>query len=71
VALGFAGPERTDGPVYDSRLTVTFRDALGGFTALTFVQERLEELFAATPEIADKVSGGWENVLDELAALRL
>jgi len=49
---GFVGPERTKGPVYDSRLSITLRDAPGGATALTLVHERLEDLAAAMPEIA-------------------
>jgi uncharacterized protein YndB with AHSA1/START domain len=67
---GFAGPERTDGPVYDSLLTVTFSEAPGGSAALGSVQERLEELAAAMPEVAEKVSGGWDNVLGKLETLR-
>ena len=32
---GFVGPARTDGPTFDSRLTVTLRDAPGASTELT------------------------------------
>jgi uncharacterized protein YndB with AHSA1/START domain len=65
---GFVGPGRTAGPVYDSLLTVTLREAPGGGTALTLVHERLEELAAAMPHVAGNVGPGWEMVLDKLAA---
>ena len=42
------------------------REVAGG-TDLTLVHERLEALRAATPEVADKVSVGWESVLEKLA----
>jgi uncharacterized protein YndB with AHSA1/START domain len=64
---GFAGPDRTSGPVYDSLLTVTLRGAPAGGTALTFVHERLDELAAAMPNVAGKVAAGWDNVLAKLA----
>jgi uncharacterized protein YndB with AHSA1/START domain len=66
---GFAGPDRADGPVYDSRLTVTLRDAPGGGTVLTLVHERLDDLAAALPQVAGKVGSGWDGVLAKLAAL--
>ena len=65
---GFVGPERTNGTVFDSRLTITLRDAPGGRTELTLVHERLDELAAAMPHVADKVELGWELVLEKLAA---
>jgi uncharacterized protein YndB with AHSA1/START domain len=65
---GFVGPERTSGPVYDSRLTITLRAAPGGATALTLVHERLEDLAAALPHVADKVAVGWALVIEKLAA---
>lgn len=65
---GFVGPERTDGPVFDSRLTVTFAAAPGGATTLTLRHERLEDLFVAMPDVAQSVQGGWEMVFDKLAA---
>lgn len=65
---GFVGPERTDGPVYDSLLTITLCEALGGVTALTLVHERLEELAAAMPSVAENVGPGWELVLEKLTA---
>lgn len=64
---GFVGPQRTDGPVYDSLLTITLREAPGG-TALTLVHERLDALAAALPDVADNVRAGWELVLVKLAA---
>lgn len=65
---GFVGPERTEGPVYDSRLTVTFQPAPGGATVLTLVHERLDALAAALPEAAANVGAGWADVLDKLSA---
>jgi uncharacterized protein YndB with AHSA1/START domain len=64
---GFVGPQRTDGPVYDSRLTITLGEAPGG-TALTLVHERLDALAAAMPEVAENVGPGWDLVLEKLTA---
>ena len=65
---GFVGPERTEGPVFDSRLTVTFgADAAGG-TLLTLVHEQLGELAAAMPGVAERVGPGWDAALGKLAA---
>ena len=66
---GFAGPEGRDGPVFDSLLTVTFRDAPGGATVLTLVHERLDDLAAALPDVAANVGPGWADVLGTLANL--
>jgi len=66
---GFAGPEGRDGTVFDSLLTVTFREALGGGTVLTLVHERLDDLAAARPDVAANVGGGWEDVLGKLGDL--
>jgi uncharacterized protein YndB with AHSA1/START domain len=66
---GFVGPERRKGPVYDSLLTITFGEAAKGKTALTLVHERLDDLAAAMPDVADKVEHGWELVLEQLAGL--
>jgi uncharacterized protein YndB with AHSA1/START domain len=63
---GFVGPDRRDGPVYDSLLTITLREAPGGGTVLTLVHERLDDLAAALPEVADNVETGWRLVLDKL-----
>jgi len=38
---GFVGPERLDGPHFNSLLTVTLREDGDGHTALTLVHERL------------------------------
>jgi uncharacterized protein YndB with AHSA1/START domain len=65
---GFVGPERTRGPVYDSRLTILLQDAPAGGTLLTLIHERLDDLAAAMPEVAKKVRVGWELVLEKLAA---
>jgi uncharacterized protein YndB with AHSA1/START domain len=66
---GFVGPERTAGPVFDSRLTITFQAAGAGATLLTLVHERLDDLAAALPQVADKVEIGWALVLEKLAVL--
>jgi len=66
---GFVGPQRTDGPAYDSLLTVTLADAPGGGTTLTLVHERLDELAAAMPQVADNVEPGWASALDKLSEL--
>jgi len=63
---GFVGPERADGPVYDSLLTVTLDAAPGGGTTLTLLHERLDDLEAAMPQLAGQVGTGWEMVLDRL-----
>jgi uncharacterized protein YndB with AHSA1/START domain len=67
-AWGFTGPERTAGPTFDSRLTITLEEAPGGATELTLVHERLDALHAAMPEAARNVSRGWEMALDKLDA---
>ena len=64
---GFVGPDRRNGPVFDSLLTLSFEDAPGG-TRLTLVHERLDALAAALPEVARKVEIGWEIVLRQLAS---
>ena len=66
---GFVGPERNDGPVYDSLLTITLHEAPGASTILTLVHERLEELATAMPHVAEQVGPGWDMVLDRLAAV--
>jgi uncharacterized protein YndB with AHSA1/START domain len=64
---GMVGPKLLEGPVYDSRLTVTFRQTADNSTELTLVHERLEELYAAMPEVAGQFEAGWVFVLDKLA----
>lgn len=64
---GFVGPERTAGRVFDSVLTISLHAAPGGATKLTLIHERLEDLAAAMPHIADNVQVGWELVLEKLA----
>ena len=66
---GFVGPERRDGPVFDSLLTVTLREAPAGGTVLTLVHERLDDLAAALPDVAVNVGPGWEDVLGQLAGV--
>jgi uncharacterized protein YndB with AHSA1/START domain len=66
---GFAGPDRENGPVYDSRLTVTMREAPAGGTVLTVLHERLDDLAAALPQAAAQVGAGWDIVLTKLAAV--
>jgi uncharacterized protein YndB with AHSA1/START domain len=65
---GFVGPDRADGPTYDSLLTITLRDALDGATTLTFVHEQLEALDAAMPQVAENLAAGWQVALDKLSA---
>ncbi len=65
---GFVGPDRIDGPVFDSLLTVTLAEAPGRMTTLTLVHEQLDALREAMPEVAGRVGTGWALVLDELAA---
>jgi hypothetical protein len=48
-------------------LTITLHPARGGATRLTLIHERLEDLSAAMPHIADNVQVGWQFVLDKLA----
>jgi uncharacterized protein YndB with AHSA1/START domain len=66
---GFSGADRDNGPVYDSRLTVTLRAAANGATALTLVHEQLGDLAAALPQVAAKVGSGWDGVLAKLDAI--
>jgi uncharacterized protein YndB with AHSA1/START domain len=63
---GFVGPERTDGPVFDSRLTISLEKAPGNRTRLLLVHEQLDDLAAAMPQVAEQVRGGWESVLAKL-----
>jgi uncharacterized protein YndB with AHSA1/START domain len=64
---GFVGPDRRDGPAFDSLLTVTLREAPGGATLLTLVHERLDDLATALPHVAANVGAGWEDCLGKLA----
>jgi len=66
---GFVGPERADGPVYDSRLTVSLRESSEGGTVLTLVHERLDALTAAMPDVAEGVGQGWDSAVGKLATL--
>jgi uncharacterized protein YndB with AHSA1/START domain len=68
-AWGIAGPDREAGPVFDSRLTVTFAENDAGGTDLTLVHEHLDEFAAAMPEVAGQFEAGWQIVLEKLAAL--
>ena len=63
----FVGPQRTAGPGFDSVLTISLNAAPGGATTLTLIHERLEDLAAAMPHIADNVQVGWELVLEKLS----
>lgn len=68
----FVGPQRLAGPVYNTRLTVTFEEAPGGATTLTLLNERLDAV-AADRLLAERVEAGWEAgwafVLDKLASV--
>jgi uncharacterized protein YndB with AHSA1/START domain len=68
-AWGFCGPERDAGPVYDSRLTVTFDELHENETKITLTHDRLDALREAMPEGAANVGVGWEMVLDKLERL--
>jgi uncharacterized protein YndB with AHSA1/START domain len=63
---GFVGPQRREGPAFDSLLTITLHDTGDGFTKLGLVHERLNETAAALPPVADGVGPGWEDVLGRL-----
>jgi uncharacterized protein YndB with AHSA1/START domain len=63
---GFVGPQRSDGPTFDSVLTITLADALDNSTFLTLVHEQLVALHTAMPHVSENVLAGWEMVLDEL-----
>jgi len=65
---GFVGPERTEGPVFDSRLTVTLSADAEGGTLLTLVHEQLGELAAAMPGVAENVGPGWDSALGKLTS---
>ena len=67
--LAFVGPERREGPAYDTLLSVTLREAPQGKTALVLVHERLDDLAAEMPDVADNVENGWGLVLDQLGVL--
>jgi uncharacterized protein YndB with AHSA1/START domain len=64
---GFAGPNRTEGQVYDSRLHITLHETSDGGTMLELVHEQLDDLAAALPKVAEKVGDGWGMVLAELS----
>jgi uncharacterized protein YndB with AHSA1/START domain len=66
---GFVGPNRADGPAFDSLLTITLREAPGDSTTLTLVHQQLDELEQAMPHVARNVGVGWESVLEKLATL--
>lgn len=63
---GFVGPQRRDGPVYDSLLTITLQESPGNATALTLLHEQLDKFEAAMPDGARMVETGWILVLDKL-----
>jgi uncharacterized protein YndB with AHSA1/START domain len=63
---GFIGPQRREGPSFDTLLTVEFAAGPSGSTVLGLVHEGLEELAAAMPHIAGNVGAGWEAVLVKL-----
>jgi uncharacterized protein YndB with AHSA1/START domain len=63
---GFVDPERADGPMFDSVLSVTLADDRQGGTLLTLVHEQLDALHGAMPQVSENVAAGWEMVLDKL-----
>jgi uncharacterized protein YndB with AHSA1/START domain len=66
---GFVGPQRQDGPRFDSQLTVTLRPAADGGTLLTLLHTRLDSLAAELPQVAGNVETGWKSALHKLAEL--
>jgi uncharacterized protein YndB with AHSA1/START domain len=68
---GFVGPDRAAGPVYDSLLTITLQAAKGNATTLTLQHERLDDLAAAMPNVADQVELGWSSALEKLELLEV
>jgi len=46
---------------------MTLQAAKGNRTTLILVHERLDDLAAAMPDVADKVELGWSLVLEKLA----
>jgi uncharacterized protein YndB with AHSA1/START domain len=63
---GFVGPDRLDGPVFDSLLTIRLAPGPDETTELTLLHQRLDELHAAMPYVGERVAIGWEAVLDKL-----
>lgn len=63
---GFIGPQRRQGPSFDTLLTVSFDSEAAGATILRLTHERLDELAAAMPEVAENVGVGWDSVLGTL-----
>lgn len=72
---GFVGTDRISiaaarlpaATVFDSLLTLTFDSAIGNYTRLMLVHERLGALSEAMPEVAALVESGWSMVLAKLA----
>jgi uncharacterized protein YndB with AHSA1/START domain len=64
---GFVGPDRDQGPVFDSELTVDLEETRDGGTRLRLVHEKLDRLAAAMPQVASQVGPGWDSVLAKLA----
>ena len=60
---GFIGPQRRQGPLFDTLLTVSFDPEPSGATTIRLVHERLDDLAAAMPEITTNVGAGWDAVL--------
>lgn len=65
----FVGPNRLDGPAYETRLTIDLEGEPDGSTELTLVHERLEKLHAAMPDVASAIELSWETVLDKLSVV--
>jgi uncharacterized protein YndB with AHSA1/START domain len=63
---GFIGPQRRQGPSFDTLLSVSFDPGPAGGTVVRLVHEGLGELAAAMPHIAGSVGPGWESVLTKL-----
>ena len=65
----FVGPQRSDGPTFDSPLTITLVDGLDSSTVLALFHERLDVFWAATPEEADNAAAEWVMVMGKLEGM--
>jgi len=64
---GFVGPMRSEGPTFDSILTITLAEEPDGTTVLSLLHQQLDALHAAMPDVSENVGNGWTSALDRLA----
>lgn len=62
------GTEPEKGKYYDSLVRVTLRPAPGGWTRMTIVHEKLDDLRRRAPQIFSHLDWGWDSCLDKLGA---